>query len=383
VIVWFRAEQSEVLAAFEARRVPAMVSPAVNSMVTVLLPTDPRIGETLADAPCSYVTTLSQLGGRNLLVLATRSGKGNDPDRWRSLAWSQADDGVGSTLIKAKELAQVCAEQLVEMFTEGKRDGIDSTELAEYLVAFNGWQGELIDFLTAHLPMPEIRERIDTRLCIGPEGPALTYPGMLTGPVEAAHFAEFIWIARSLAPSPTIRALLAPAWSRSIDTRFDVLEVLATDDWRAVKLLNNDVPVAFISWNNRWAITPGPPEAVYDEFLAELDRCCPWPWDRKAMAELIRTPEHDLPFEAFAHIVQVPSAEPFLATDDWTTLDADLQRIEPATGLKLTAAKMARTVGGRLPLGSWARIRLQGRSPYWLADSVPPGRNAKLRLPPH
>jgi hypothetical protein len=361
VILWVGAEQREALALAEGKTTAALVSPATGGFVSVVCPTVYPVGDMFGDRPVAYVSSISEV---SLLVLAVKL----PGHAWHSLLWQGADEGALRGPMRP-EAARACAEDLAEMFGVEAVPGPDGSPmpaadaLTAALVAFRGGQSALIDLLDSLLPLPELRERVDRRVCIGPSGPALAYPAMLTGPVEAAHYAEYILIARSLSPDPTIQSLLGPVWSRAIDPRFDVLELLATEDSRAVKLLHRDDPRGFALWRPRWLMAPEPPEDIYDEFLVELDRCCPWPWDREAMAELLRTPDHPAPFTAFAEITGVPVAEPYLWSDDWTALDPDLLRFEPAGRFRLAAARMAAAVGSKVPLGPWSRIKLEGRGP--------------------
>ncbi|MCL2788236.1 MAG: hypothetical protein FWD59_07050 [Micrococcales bacterium] len=419
MILWVRAGQIEARDACTARHAPALISPSNGGVVTVVTPVTIEIGDMFAHTPHSCLATVpADDGGPNLVLTTRLPGLAAESIRW---AAPVSEDDL-PTLISPPELIETCAAQLVALFTPPPgeaagvhipRDGVigDATdgdrprevgdgvggdrpreardaivrgtgvardaivrgagvvdEVVQVFHELDGWMGELIDALNGVLPLPEVREQIDQRLCIGPHGPAIMHPGMVTGPVEYAPFAEYIYIARSLSPDARIRQLFGPLWSSAVDKRFDVMEIGTYQNSAFVKLIHDSVPQAVTIWGIRWLVTPAAPESVTEEFVAELHRACPWPWDPAEVSAIIRDPEWENPLPAMCEALKVPSIMPFIEEPDWTTLGRRLRRIEPATGLRLTTAKMVNHAVSLLPIGPWAkwRIKVQGRSPHWV-----------------
>jgi hypothetical protein len=358
--------QARALDLMGQRGVTALVSPQHRGFVTALVPslefpTHLDIGTLYAGVN----TQMSADGKRVVIMGLGERGRPRTVVHWELPNPPGGMARLGST---DDDVASVARELALLFGPDGIRGSNGSFERAAELLRSvlsrrHRGQADIVDGLAQVIDLPELRERIDQRICVGPAGPSIDYPARAMGPVEVANFTPRTIIARSRSVDPMDRALFAPQWSAAIDPRFAVVEVTATQAERIVKIFQRDAPAAAVVWNDRWLLTPKRPPALAELFLEGLNQVVPWRWSRAAMSDLLAAREHEDPLGAFADILNLPSLEPLFAADDWSTLTPTARRIPRSAAPVVAAFRTRAWLGRRAQWGAWKRIRVTSSDP--------------------
>ncbi|MDR1428632.1 MAG: hypothetical protein LBJ08_12905 [Bifidobacteriaceae bacterium] len=359
MILWVPLSQERTVELMAERNITALISPIHRGHVTALLPsvvfpTHLNFGEDFA----GINTQVDSTGGRIVVAMVGQRGRARALLRWNlpdshgePAVRVSSDDDVAKM---ATELARLFGPDALHGPNGDVEGGIEALRAA--LKKTHHGQAGIVDALAAVIDLPELRERVDKRIAVGPNGPSIDYPARLVGPTEVVQFTGRTLAARSRSDDPLDRVLFAPRWSGTVDPRFAVIEVACTGSERLLKIFQRDAPVAAAVWNERWRLTPAAPPEVADVFLEELNRVLPWQWDRRAMRDLLAERTHPDPLGEFGRITSVPTLEPLFQAEDWTAISPTARIVPRATDLRLAFYKARAGLGQRLARGSWAPI---------------------------
>jgi hypothetical protein len=239
-----------------------------------------------------------------------------------------------------------------------------ATELLRAVIARpHRGQADVVDGLAQVIDLPELRERIDQRICVGPSGPSIDYLAHAMGPTEVANYTPRAILARSCSSEAMDRALFAPRWAAQVDPRFAVIEVTATERERIVKIFQRDAPASAVVWNDRWLLTPPRPAALAELFVEGLSRAVPWRWSHGAMSDLVATREHGDPLGALSEILSLPSLEPMFAAEDWSAITPTARRIPRSRAPALAYYRLRGWLGQRTQWGVWKPVVVTSTDP--------------------
>jgi hypothetical protein len=350
VILWVPLSQGETIDVMAKRGITALVSPAHRGFVTALLPS--LVFPTHLDFGTDFAgvnTQVDSTGGRIVVMMVGQRGRARALLRWNL---PESHGGMATRVASDDDVAAM-ADELTSLFGEAlfRESGVNA--LVEALAKQHHGQADIVDAVAGVIDLPELRERVEQRISVGPMGPSLDYPARLTGPTEVTHFTSRTLAVRSLSTDPLDSVMLAPCWSGAVERRAAVIEVSFSADERCLKLYQRDAPVAAMVWNERWRLTPGAPDSLADVFLEELSRVLPWQWDRTQMRDLLSDQHHPDPLGEFGRITHVPSLEPLYAAEDWTAITPSARVIPRAAGPALAFHRVYAAVGTRLRLGPW------------------------------
>jgi hypothetical protein len=339
------------------RGVTALISPEHRGFVSSLLPS--LVFPTHLDFGRDFAginTQVDSTGGRIVVMMVGQRGRARALLRWNL----PETPGAPARRVSSDEDVAKMADELTRMFGSsalkggiGEGEEVGLAALRHAIGRPHRGQADIADALAEVLDLPELRERVDKRIVVGPVGPGIEYPARLCGPTELIAFTKFTQAARSLSPDSIDSVMLGPRWSDLVDPHYAVIEVIFSGTERCLKVYKRDAPSAAKVWNERWRLTPGPPDALDDILLEELDRVMPWQWNRKDMRELLRTAQHPDALGEFAKITGVPSLEPLADAPDWSAICPSARIIPRASGPSLFTWRTKAALGSRLRWGSW------------------------------
>ncbi|MDR1295046.1 MAG: hypothetical protein LBK59_08860 [Bifidobacteriaceae bacterium] len=350
MILWVPLPQAETIDIMAGRGVTALVSPIHRGFVTALLPS--LVFPTHLDFGADFAginTQVDSTGQRIVVMMVGQRGRARALLRWNL----PESHGAMATRVSSDDDVATMANELTSLFGKAHFQASGATSLVEALTKQHRGQADIVDAVADVIDLPELRERVEQRISVGPMGPSLDYPARMIGPTEVTHFTSRTVAVRSLSTDPLDSVMLAPSWSGSVERRVAVVEVGFSADERCLKIYQRDAPVAAMVWNERWQLTPGAPASLADVFLEELSRVLPWQWDRTQMRDLLSDPHHPDPLGEFGRITHVPSLEPLFTSEDWTAITPSARVIPRATGPRLAYHRLRAAVGTRLRLGAW------------------------------